>query len=416
MTDLSGADDTGVEPSAELVEVSVERLVAGGVAIARRGDGRVVLVEGAIPPERCVVEIEHLRGADRGRIVQVIESSPLRIEPVCAEVARGCGGCDLAAMSSTSQVDAKVDIVIDALRRLGRWVDPIVEKGPALDPWAFRTTMRFAVVDGRLALRTARSHEAIVIDRCEIAHPLVQELVEVGRFGGCDEVTVRVAPGTGERMVRCAPSASGVEVPDDVRVIGVDELRSGRRSWLHDELLGRRWRISADSFFQTRADGAMALVGAVAEMASDVLDRPRGVMVDAYCGVGLFAGALLEGRAGWSGIAAERGRSSIADARRNLADLDVRVIETDVDQLRVAAADLVVADPSRAGLGRRAVAAITRPAPERIVLVSCDPAAAGRDTALLIDAGYQPIRSAVVDLFPHTHHVEVVTRFDRGAR
>ena len=205
-----------------------------------------------------------------------------------------------------------------------------------------------------------------------------------------------------------------MSLPDDVRVVGADELAAGRPiAWIHDEVAGRHWRISAGSFFQTRADGAAALVDVVRTMAADVLDRPSGVLFDAYSGVGLFAGALLDGRAGWRAVTAENDSSSVADARVNLADLDVRLVETSVERLRPPHADLVVADPSHAGLGTEAAGVVASTRAERIVLVSCDPAAAGRDVGLLKSRGYRPVESIVVDLFPHTHHTEVATRFDR---
>ncbi len=76
-----------------------------------------------------------------------------------------------------------------------------------------------------------------------------------------------------------------------------------------------------------------------------------------------------------------------------------------------------MADPSRAGLGRAGAAVLASTRASRIVLVSCDPAAAGRDLGLLGSLGYEPVEAVVVDLFPHTHHTEVVTRFDaRGDR
>ena len=81
--------------------------------------------------------------------------------------------------------------------------------------------------------------------------------------------------------------------------------------------------------------------------------------------------------------------------------------------MRPTRADLVVADPARAGLGRGGAAVLAETRASRIVLVSCDPASAGRDLALLGGLGYDPVEAVVVDLFPHTHHTEVVTRFDR---
>lgn len=397
--------------------VRAERLIAGGAALSRRDDGRIVLVDDALPGELVEVTIGRRQGAEHGTVVRVVEPSPDRVVPRCRHVADGCGGCDLAALDHPAQTVAKRDVVLDALRRLGRWQEPVVRDGPALDPWGFRTTMRFAVTNGRAGLRQHASNEVVALTDCLVAHPLLAELVAEGRFSGTHEVTLRVGAATGERLALVSPTRDGVVLPDDVRVVGADELAGGRRAWIHDDVAGRRWRISAESFFQTRADGAAALVGVVHAMAADVLDGTDGVLVDAYSGVGLFAGALIGDRSGartgWRTITAEHGRSSVADARVNLADLDVRVLRTKVEKLRAPRAALVVADPSRAGLGTQAATVLASTGAARIVLVSCDPAAAGRDLALLVACGYQPIESVVVDLFPHTHHTEVVTRFDR---
>jgi 23S rRNA (uracil1939-C5)-methyltransferase len=398
--------------------VRAERLVAGGAALSRRDDGRIVLVDDALPGELVEVTIDRRHGADRGTVVRVVEPSPDRISPRCPHVAEGCGGCDLAMLGHTAQVDAKVELVTDSLRRNGRWKDPVVRAGPMLDPWGFRTTLRLGVVDGRAGLRRTASNEIVPLDSCLVAHPLLDELIVEGRFGGASYVTLRVGAVTGERLAVVAPTRSGVSLPDDVRVVGVDELAAGAEAFVHDDVAGRRWRISADSFFQTRPDGAAALVDVVRAMAVDVLDRGTGVLVDAYSGVGLFAGTLLSGRdgprSGWRAVTAESDHSSVEDARVNLADLDVRIVETTVERFRAPRADLVVADPSRAGLGSAGAAALASARAERIVLVSCDPAATGRDVGILKARGYRPIESTIVDLFPHTHHTEVVTRFDRS--
>src|SRR5262249_11458045 len=136
-------------------------------------------------------------------------------------------------------------------------------------------------------------------------------------------------------------------------------------------------------------------------------------LLDAYSGVGLFAGVLLTGRDGWRAVVAESHPASVADARINLRDLDTKIVMTTVERLRAPRADVVVADPSAAGLGRKGARVLAATGAPRIVLVSCDPAAAGRDVALLTGLGYRPEEAVVVDLFPHTHHTEVVTRLDR---
>src|SRR4029079_3404953 len=136
-------------------------------------------------------------------------------------------------------------------------------------------------------------------------------------------------------------------------------------------------------------------------------------------GVGLRAGRLRAGplpagigRAA-SAEVVERSPSSVADARQNLESLDVRVVKADVDRWRPSAADLVVADPSRSGLGARAVTALVATGAPVMVLVSCDPAALDRDAKLLAAHGFRLERAELVDLFPQTHHTEVVSRFVR---
>lgn len=407
------SDGPGDGPGDGRAVVRAERLVAGGAALSRRDDGRIVLVDGALPGEVVEVTVGRRHGADRGTVLTIVEPSPERITPLCPHVADGCGGCDLQTLGPAAQVAAKVDLVADSLVRNGKWKEPAVRPGPALDPWGFRTTLRLAVVDGRGALRKAASNDVVALDHCLVAHPLLDELIVEGRFPGASEVTLRVGAATGERLALVAPTAVGVSLPDDVHVVGADELTSGAEAFVHDDVAGRRWRISAGSFFQTRTDGAAALVGVVRAIAADVLDRDGGVLFDAYSGVGLFAGALLGGRDGWRAVTVESNASSVADARVNLADLDARIVETTVERLKPPRADLVVADPSRIGLGAEGAGVVAATRAERIVLVSCDPGAAGRDVGLLKSRGYRPIEAIVVDLFPHTHHTEVVTRLDR---
>lgn len=401
-----------------VVDLTPTLLVAGGEALARGDDGRVVFVRGALPGEAVRARIaDERKGWARADLVEIVTASPDRVEPACPLVAQGCGGCDLQHASASAQPGLKAAVVVDALRRLGGIDDPPVRLGLPAAAEGFRTTVRAAVVDGRAGYRRHHTHDVVLPDSCLVAHPLLEELLVGGDFAEATEVTLRVAPGTGERLAVVDPVADGVVVPRDVLVVGTKALKAGRRAWIHDEVAGRRWRISARSFFQTRADGAAALVDAVARAVGGELTGAR--LIDAYAGVGLFAGSLLGGElpAGIgrpvSAVAVERSSSSVADARHNLEDLDVRIIKSDVDTWRSSAAEVVVADPSRAGLGKRAVEVLTTTGASVIALVSCDAASLGRDAALLADKGYRLVDAELVDLFPHTHHVEVVSRFVR---
>jgi tRNA/tmRNA/rRNA uracil-C5-methylase (TrmA/RlmC/RlmD family) len=225
-------------------------------------------------------------------------------------------------------------------------------------------------------------------------------------------VTVRAGAATGERLVLCAPAAGDSRVPEGVALVGADQLAAGHRAWIHEVVAGRRWRISAESFFQGRPDGAGALVDAVVAAVGDAA-VPGATVADLYSGVGLFAGVLGE-RTGGRVLAVESNRSAVADARINLADLGgARVVRSDVRRWHPSAADVVVADPSRQGLGAEVVPRIAATGAAALALVSCDPGALGRDAGLLAAGGWELASVRLVDLFPHTAHVEVVTGWFR---
>lgn len=393
--------------------VSVERLVAGGAGLARESSGRVVLVEGGLPGERVRVRIteERTRMA-KGFVTAVLEASPSRVEPPCVELALGCGGCDLQHVAAAAQTRLKADVIRDALWRpvsRGEIDEVPVRDSPALSPWRYRSTVRCAVDGDRLAFHRRRSDELLAVGDCVVAHDLVAEVIKNGRFPGAREVTVRAGTRTGERVVVVDPVATDdVVVPDGVRVIGVDELRRGRRAWYHEIVDGRRFRISAQSFFQSGAEGAEALLDAVRRAAGPIVATDR--LVDLYGGVGLFAATL----GAVQPILVERSASSVADARVNLAGTGARTVRSAVERWRASPADVVIADPSRVGLGRDGVRAVTATGARRVVLVSCDVASLARDLVLLAGSGYRATGIDVVDLFPNTHHVEAVTALERA--
>lgn len=392
------------------LEVVISDVAAGGDGIGHAGDGRVVLVRGAIPGDTVQVAITEDRPRMlRGTAASVLMASDDRIAPPCPHVAAGCGGCGWQHVDRAAQRRLKVRIAEESLRRIGR-IDGTVEDGPPLPDRGFRTTVRCLVVDGKAAFRTPRGHDGVVVDSCMVAHPLLEELIADGDFGSAREVTLRVGAETGERLVRFDPSVpADISLPGDVRVVGADELRRGRRSWFTDEVHGTTFRISVDSFFQTRTDGAAALVDAVRAAGDGMWGS--GTMIDLYGGVGLFAACLGNGMAVTD---VEANRAAAADARHNLAHLDALVVRAAAQNWSPSPADIVVADPPRAGLGADVVRSVAATEAQRLVLVSCDPASFGRDTRLLAEAGYERTVTTAIDLFPQTPHVELVSRFERA--
>ncbi len=376
-----------------------------GAGVARADDGRIVFVEGALPGETVTAEVLRVdRRWSRARIISVIEASDDRVPVRCSHQLEGCGGCDLLHVAPDAQLRMKQSMVVDQLVRAGVSApDPALR---SLDNDEGRTTVKAAVVGGRAGYRVRSSHDVIVPDACDAVDPAAEQLLVDGRFGEASEVTIRIGNRTGERMVVVKGSDFRVSVPDDVLVVTIAELRGGRRAWIHEEAGGRRWRVSARSFFQNRPAGVDALVDEVTAMVDDLADD--GVMVDAYAGIGVFAGTVGTGR---RVHVIERTKDCTADARVNLDGRDALVITAPVENWRPSPAAVVVADPAREGLGARGVQSLLRAEPDVFVLVSCDPSSFARDARLLVQAGMSLDRYTVLDMFPGTSHVETVAAF-----
>jgi 23S rRNA (uracil1939-C5)-methyltransferase len=380
------------------MQLSTTAVVAGGDALARAEDGRVVFVEEALPDETLSVEVvaarrDHLRA----RVVEIVTPSAARVEPPCLHHREGCGGCPWQHVDAAAQPVLKQTIVEDALRRIAH-IEDVSIATITLPTTGYRTTVRALVVDGRPAFRRRHAHDPIPIEHCLVAHPLVDEVLADGHFGTAQEIVVRAGVATGERLVLADPVKARLRLPDDVR--------TGARAQIHEIVEGRTFRISARSFFQSRPDGAAALARVVRDAVG-----PQRAVADLYSGVGLL-GALLDQPA--KVIAVEGSRSAAADARANLAHLPASVVHGDVRRWRPEPVDVVIADPGRSGLQRAGVKVVSRSVPERVVLVSCDAAALARDARLLGDDGYALRDVTMLDMFGHTPHVECVSVFERA--
>lgn len=369
---------------------------ARGEAVARDRRRRPVYITGAIPGEqvRAVVLAERPTYV-RARLAEVLAASPHRADPWCPEIGQGCGGCPWQHLTLPGQQAVKDAAIADTLRRaLGE--DASLDPAVALPDLAYRTTLRAAVSAGRAGYRRARAHSVVAVSSCGVAHPLLEDLLVNGRFATAEEVVLRCGARTGERLAAPLPEETPIAVPADVA-----------RDHFHEIAAGRRWRISAQSFFQSRPDGADALASLV--LAAAGAPYGAGRAVDLYSGVGLYAGALAD--LGWHVRAVETSTAACADARINLGP--DAVVQADVEAWPPEAADFLVANPSRRGLGPAGAAAVLGTGAARVALVSCDLAALGRDAGLLSRAGFALARAIPVDMFPYTFHVEVVSIFAR---
>ena len=369
--------------------------------------------------ETVEVELTDVRkDFSRAAVVAVLDASPDRIEPPCRHVAEGCGGCQWQHISPVAQHDAKIRIAVESLARIGRIAisEDLVERAAAggrVPSSAYRTTVRLAFDDeGRAGFRRRSSNRVVAIDDCLVAHPLLNDFIGDVRVTGATEATLRCAVATGEVGIWLHD-----EDGEDVHGATVAGLPShvvvGRKAMLHEVVQGVSLQVSMASFFQASQVAAELLVSAVNDAAGDAaLSGEFGPIIDAYGGVGLFTATLVD--TDIPVVLVESNPSACSDARSNLHDHDVSIEQIAVEQWRVQDAGLVIADPARNGLGAMGVNAIVATEAKRIVLVSCDAVAGARDIRLLLDAGYACEGVTVLDLFPNTPHVEVVSSFTRN--
>lgn len=393
-----------------------------GGAVGHIEDNFAVFARGGLPGERVEVEIEEVRPRfARGVVVAVEEPAPERVTPPCPYFG-ACGGCQWQQLAYAAQLRWKEEILRRQLNRIGHLAElPIRPSIAAAEPYAYRNHARFSVEsDGRLSFAQFQSQERLPIAACQIMQPAIVDAME--RLRGfplpAGPLSIRYGSRTGQLLI--APKLPA----------GIGGPISGQSAY--EEILGgRRYRVSAPSFFQvnTRLDqrelpeairvtggierrGFFSQVDLLALLVLDRLDlRPNDCVVDAYCGVGTFSVLIAERARRVIGI--EESPAAIRDARHNARDVDnVEFVEGRVENHLARLAErprAVVLDPARSGCDRRVLQALVSHRLDTVVYVSCDPATLARDLAFLTRHGFAVESLQPIDMFPQTHHIETVT-------
>ncbi len=410
--------------------VTLTDVAFGGEAIGRL-DGRVVFVPYGLLGEEVEIElVEDHRDYARGEIVAILTRSPQRVEPPC-QYFGACGGCQWQHAAYPAQLELKRKVVADQLRRIGGFSEAEQLVRPTIgmvSPWEYRNQARFAFGRkyGELCFTRRGTHRLLRIDYCHIAQPGINARLAAlqRRLPGLrlHQIVLRASSTTGQALVSPSlPPEAGVE--------------SGQ-PFLEEEILTRRYRVSADVFFQvnTRREprplpaavgvprvplppGGLSIADLLALLVLDRLEpRPDDLVLDLYCGVGTFS-ALLAPLVGQV-IGIEESAPAVRDARHNCADLpNVRFVLGKSEHALLDAAwrpTAVVLDPARVGCAPEVLRALVGMQPERVVYVSCDPATLARDLRLLRDGGYRLVEAQPLDMFPHTYHVETVATLRHG--
>src|SRR5713101_5323819 len=419
----------------DVLDLTIDDLAFGGEGVGRV-EGYVIFVRGAVPGDRVRVRVVEARSRFGRAVIESLEtSSPDRVEAPCAYFGR-CGGCRLQHVSYTAQLAFKEKQVRDCLERIGGLgafeLRPILA---APDAYGYRNKMEFTVVqsgDGgspAIGLHQANRYDVVLdIERCllqsETMNVLLDELRVQGRARGLSVYD----QDSGEGLLRFAtlrervPSVASVVLNVNAKkasvAVGSEEHLLLGRDHIRESLGGLTFQVSASSFFQTNTVQAERLF-AVVEAACG-LDGGETVM-DLYSGTGAIS-LLLARRSRWVyGI--EVSAAAVTDAVRNARENGIEnctflpgevrhVLPTLMrDGVR---AEVVVADPPRAGFHPKALHALAALGPERLVYVSCNPSTLARDVGDLVRQGYRLEWVQPVDMFPQTPHIEAVARLRRA--
>lgn len=365
---------------------------------AAHADGVGLFVFGGVPGE--VVDAEVVRVRRRyaaARVVEVHEASPHRVSAPCPYF-WPCTGCQWQHIAYEHQLTLKREFVRDALSGVPGLSDaavlPVI---PSERQYGYRNHARFTVgPGGALGYVNRTTREFVEVEACGLMDPWINGALASlsGRCQETSQVSMRYGVNTGEWLIQPRLLSAGVP------------LDTGQTHY-HEAMDGRRYRIASPSFFQVNTPQAQMMAerirGMLALQGSEVL-------VDAYAGVGTFAG-LLASQVGQV-IAIEESAAALRDARDNLSDLP----NVELRQGRVEAMlpsleprpDVVLVDPPRAGCHPRALEALCELAPRQVVYVSCEPKALARNLQRLVEGPFRVEQVQPIDLFPQTHHIECI--------
>ncbi len=394
--------------------LTLDSFAYGGDCFGRLPDGKAAFVPFALPGEEVRIRLEEeKRGFARGRLLEVLNPAPERIQPRCPHFGQ-CGGCHYQHLPYERQLQAKTEILRDQLQRLGKLNNPPVQPiVPSPSPWNYRNHVQFHLGGGGQLSYVGLDQTLLPITECHLPDEALNALwpqLDIGDIPGLDRISLRLGTNDDWMVVLESRDPEPVELELDLPVSVVycgpgSALVLAGDDHIVIEIMGRPFRVSAPSFFQVNTLMAETMV---VHLLENLDFKPYDTLVDAYCGVGLFSAFLAPKVARLIGI--ESAPSACEDFVFNLNEFEnVELYEAPVEDALPALGlkpGILVADPPRAGLGHSTLEAVRSLKPGVIAYISCDPATLGRDARYLTEMGYHLRQITPFDLFPQTYHIE----------
>ncbi|BBF44800.1 RNA methyltransferase, TrmA family [Lachnospiraceae bacterium KM106-2] len=458
----------------DILDITIDSLGSEGEGIGRI-EGYALFVKDALIGDKVRVKIMKMKKSyGFARLMEVLEPSPYRVEPVCP-VARQCGGCQLQHLDYEKQVEYKQDKVKNCLERIGKF-NIVMEESKANDEntifmepaigmessFYYRNKAQFPMgldKDGNVVtgFYAARSHSIIPTTNCYIQAEVNKELLtivkdflqefgistydEENHKGLVRHILTRVGYTTKEIMVCLIINGAKLPHAEELVerltkiegmtsiclnvnkektnvILGNQVIPLWGQDYITDYIGDIKFQISPLSFYQVNPVQTKELYSQALEYA-DLTGNE--IVWDMYCGIGTISLFLAKKAKKVYGV--EIVSQAIEDAKKNAqineitnAEFFVGAAEEVVpekykkDHIK---ADVVVVDPPRKGCAESLLETIVAMEPKRVVYVSCDPATLARDLRYLADHGFNVVKARAVDMFPNSAHVESVALLER---
>jgi 23S rRNA (uracil1939-C5)-methyltransferase len=444
------------------MNLKIDDLAMGGEGVGRSG-GQVVFVPDSVPGDELKVRlIDIKKNFARGKIVDIVKPSPDRVTPKCP-LSKDCGGCQWQNISYPAQLKYKAKIVRETLERLGKLKVNVNDIIGMEEPWGFRNKIQYPISGTGEKGQGTRvvmgyykqgTHEIVDVDSCLIEHPKLSRAAKIvkdvlNKFnyaarskGLFKHLRARIGFGTGEVILTFVTSEKAIpgtkefikEViarckKDNINVVGICQNLNPRTTnvvlgdinwtiWGSDHIFDKigdlKFKISNTSFYQTNPVQTEVLYNKALELARLSGDE---TVIDAYSGIGTVALWFAKSARYVYGI--EEVKQAVYDAAEN-AELNriencrfnLGKVERLLTELKEG--DVLILDPPRGGCEEKVLKTIAKSKFRKVIYISCNPSTLARDLAYLSMNGFKVDVVQPVDMFPHSFHIETVTRLVKG--
>lgn len=446
-----------------VITVAIEDLAFDGKSVAHL-DGKVVFLDGGLPGETVTAEITRSKPRyNQASVLEINDRCDARIPAKCSHFDH-CGGCTWQDLEYEQQLFFKKKQVVECLNRIGGLENvAVTDVVPSANIFDYRNKMEFSFhVTGENSFhlglhRRGRYDDVFDLQKCylqsdsasRIVHR-VREFVKQENIPVYDVAThegfmrflmLREAKKTGQIMVNVVTNVGELPARDSLvrqltgefpSIATIVHGQNGKKSniavseiesvlygpgYIEEQLFDCRFRIRANSFFQTNSLQSEVLYSTGFELLDP---EPTDRLLDLYCGTGSI-GILLSSKVS-EVVGVELVEDAVRAAGEN-AELNgignIRFFQGHVKEFLKSLSpeqqrfDIVVVDPPRAGLHPKALKRTIGLGPKKLLYISCNPATFARDAKEIVAAGYNVSEVKPVDMFPHTKHIELVARFTR---